>query len=447
MLSCFPPFKPVARATLALILLACCRGAAALNNDPIVLVHGFLGFGPEQYADTGFKYWGGFDDIVGHMRAGGKHVVVAAAVGPISSNWDRAAELFYQIKGGCVDYGTSHTAKFARFGALRQPAGKCWAADPANNPNKYPLAIYPAWDADHPIHLIGHSQGGQTVRALIELLEHGSPNGDEGGGALYTGGKIGWVKSATTLAAPHNGTSLRDAVGDFWPKMTEMASGVAAMARSKRKAAPPDDFKLEQFGITRAQAEPAGAFRARARASRFWDQDNFDSTQHEMGPDGAREFNAWVRTSPNVYYFSVANVATEAGRFCCNETDRVIAPFQLRGYQYPRSDMAPLTKPYAGEWILPARRRRGMGGYTQSAPDRVPVDSSWFPNDGVVNTISMRSPKGHPVRDFDGVPVKGSWNFLGTYRAIDHFDILGWPSSGERIYPLYDRIADLLYRL
>ncbi|UUZ47845.1 hypothetical protein LP420_32840 [Massilia sp. B-10] len=34
-----------------------------------------------------------------------------------------------------------------------------------------------------------------------------------------------------------------------------------------------------------------------------------------MGPDGAREFNAWVKTSPNVYYFSMANTATEAGAF------------------------------------------------------------------------------------------------------------------------------------
>jgi triacylglycerol lipase len=109
--------------------------------------------------------------------------------------------------------------------------------------------------------------------------------------------------------------------------------------------------------------------------------------------------------------------------------------------------MAPLTKPYAGEWIIPLRLRRGLGSYTQDAPGRVKVDSSWFINDGVVNTVSMRAPKGQPVRDFDGTPMRGTWNFLGTYRGIDHFDLIGWPSSGERIYPLYDRIADLLYRL
>jgi triacylglycerol lipase len=434
------------RRLLALAMLCAGLPACAANNFPIVLVHGFLGFGPEQYKQTGFKYWGGFDDIAAHLRAGGKHAVYVTSVGAISSNWDRAAELYYQLKGGCVDYGSSHSARFVAFGAQRQPAGKCWAADPANNPQGYPLALYPQWDADHPVHLMAHSQGGQTVRALIQLLEHGSPNGDEGGGELYAGGKVGWVISATTLAAPHDGTSLRDAVGDFAPRLTELVAGVAKMARMG--GAPQTfDFGLEQFGIRRSGVEPAAAFDRRALSSPFWDQENFDSAQHEMGPDGAQEFNAWVRTSPNVYYFSMANVATEAGATCCNETDRLIAPFQKRAYQYPRLDMAPLTKPYAGEWIIPSMGRRGLGSYVQTAAGRQPVDSKWFPNDGVVNTVSMRAPRGQPTNQLVGKPVRGSWNFMGTYRGFDHFDMIGWPRSGKRIYPIYDRISGLLFAL
>ena len=431
----------------ALALLCAAQAASAANNYPIVLVHGFLGFGPEQYAKTGFKYWGGYDDIITRLRGKGAHRVWAAAVGPVSSNWDRSAELFYQIKGGCVDYGAAHSAEFAKFGAVRQPAGKCWAADPNNNPEKYPLALYPAWDADHPIHLIGHSQGGQTIRSLIELLEHGSPNGDEGGGALYAGGKVGWVISATTLAAPHDGTSLRDAVGDFAPKIAELAGGVATMAQARGKAPAPDQLGLEQFGIRKHELEPAATFHERALSAPFWNQDNFDSAQHEMGPDGAQDFNKWVRTSPSVYYFSIANVATEAGKPCCNNTDRIVAPVQQRAYQYPRRDMASISRPYAGEWIVPSFGRRGMGSYTQHEPGRIPVDSSWFPNDGVVNTVSMRAPHGHPVRDYDGKAVKGSWNFLGTYRTYDHFDMIGWPRFGKTIYPIYERIVGLLYQL
>lgn len=432
-------------ALLALLLPP--QPVLAANNHPVVLVHGFLGFGPEQFQRTGFKYWGGFDDIAEHMRRfQGKHQVFVASVGSISSSWDRSAELYYQIKGGCVDYGSTHTVRFQHT-AERRPPGKCWAADPNHNPENYPLALYPEWDAQHPLHLIGHSQGGQTIRSLIQLLENGSPHGDEGGGALYQGGKIGWIVSATTLSAPHDGTSLRDAVGDFGPRIAQMAAGIGAIATADDGPLQALDLQLQQFGIERRADDTATSYLQRAFSGPFWNQDNFDSAQWEMGPDGAHEFNAWVKTSPNVYYYSIANVATESGAFCCNQTDRAIAPFQRKQYQYPRKDMAPLTKPYAGEWIIPSNGRRGLGSYTQSGKGRIPVDSRWFPNDGVVNTVSMRSPAGQPVRNYDGVSVKGSWNFLQIYRTYDHFDMLGWPRSGARVYPIYDAISTIIYGL
>lgn len=431
-----------------LAALALCRHASCANNHPIVLVHGFLGFGPEQYKSTGFKYWGGFDDIAAHLRSyKGERQVLVPSVGSISSSWDRSAELYYQIKGGCVDYGMVHTRNAPHADGEHRPPGKCWAADPSNNPHNYPPALYPAWDAQHPLHFIGHSQGGQTIRCLIELLENGSPHGDEGGGELYKGGKRGWIVSATTISAPHDGTSLRDAIGDFAPGAFKMAQRIADMARPKHGARPALDFKLDQFGVQRLAEESERSYLKRVRKAPLWNQDDFDSAQFEMGPDGARAFNEWVRTSPHVYYFSIANSATEAGAPCCNGTDRVIAPLQDRRYQYPRRDMAPLTKPYAGEWIVPSAWRRGLGSYTQADPARAPVDSRWFLNDGVVNTVSMRSPAGQPVRDYDGMAHKGTWNFLRSYPGYDHFDVLGWPRKKAIAYPIYESVLDVILAL
>ncbi|QDZ27749.1 triacylglycerol lipase [Noviherbaspirillum sp. UKPF54] len=441
----------LARVTVAAVALSAFMAgpaAFAANNDPVVLVHGFLGFGPDELQGTGFKYWGGFNDVEAHMKTyNGSHQVYTAAVGPVSSNWDRAVELYYQIKGGCTDYGAQRTAQFAAYGKIQKPAGKCWAADPDNNPNHYPVALYPQWDAAHPIHLVSHSQGGQTVRTLIQLLENGSPNGDEGGGALYTGGKIGWVKSATTISTPHNGTTLRDVIIDYVPKVSELAGKIVEVAGLGGSSNPIYKFRLEQYGLAQQPTETFWQFLDRIKGAPFWSLSNRDSAQWELGPDGAKALNSWVKTSPNVYYYSIGGKATEQGSFCCNSTDRLIAPFQSSSYQYARDDMIFFMKNTAGEWVVPSLFVPGMGSYTQTDPSRVLIDSSWFANDGVVNTVSMKSPSGQPVRNYDGTSVRGTWNYLGYYNQYDHFDVIGWLLPSSSVYPIYDNLTKILYGL
>ena len=81
----------------------------AQNNYPIVLVHGFMGWGPDEMGS--YNYWGGKYDIKKLLEEQG-HQVIVTSVGPVSSNWDRAVELYYQLKGGQVDYGKGHSDKF-----------------------------------------------------------------------------------------------------------------------------------------------------------------------------------------------------------------------------------------------------------------------------------------------------------------------------------------------
>ena len=123
------------------------------NDYPIVLIHGFLGWGNEEMGN--YRYWGGHKDIQKMLEENG-FKVFNVSVGPISSNWDRAIEIYYQLKGGQIDYGYKHSEK---YGLIQKPSDKQY------------VGLYPEWDKNNPVHLVGHSMGGQTARMLQYLLE------------------------------------------------------------------------------------------------------------------------------------------------------------------------------------------------------------------------------------------------------------------------------------
>src|SRR5512138_1769814 len=97
------------------------------NNDPVVLVHGLLGYGPKELGP--FNYWGSAFKVPCPLPR------FEASVGPLSSAHDRACELAAQIKGAQVDYGADHArdAGHARFGDDFTGQG-----------------FVPAWSASHP---------------------------------------------------------------------------------------------------------------------------------------------------------------------------------------------------------------------------------------------------------------------------------------------------------
>ena len=68
-----------------------------------------MGWGENEMGD--YNYWGGEDDFVSLLEEQG-HVVFELSVGPVSSNWERAIEVYYQLKGCQIDYGKRHANKF-----------------------------------------------------------------------------------------------------------------------------------------------------------------------------------------------------------------------------------------------------------------------------------------------------------------------------------------------
>lgn len=370
------------------------------NQHPIILVHGLGGF-DKLYT---LHYWGGIHNVVNDLGKRG-YEAHAADIGTFSSNWDRACELYAQIKGGRVDYGKAHAEEHghARYGRT------------------YP-GFVPDWGEDRKIHLISHSMGGQTVRVLIQLLE----NGDEQERAntpkeelspLFDQQRKSWVKGTVTISTPHDGSPFVYDVSGKAPYIQQIVGAFAAALGNRPLV--DYDFKLDQWGLKREPGESFPGYMKRVRNSGIWEKSK-DTAEWDLRPEGALELNRWVEAQPDVYYFSVGSEQTYRS--------------PLTGHELPEPFMNPAMY-YSAIYI---------GKYTRHT-DEVVIDRKWWKNDGLVSTYTMNGPKlgsSDEIIPYDGNPRIGKWNDLGTMKSHDHLDIIGLGVRDQR--GLYRDLATLL---
>lgn len=382
-----------------MILLILVSAAGAGNRYPIVLIHGFIGWGQDELKN--YHYWGGDINLAETLRSQGFDVLVVS-VGPISSNWDRAAEIYYQLKGGQVDYGKAHSRE---FGLIQKPEGK-----------NYP-GLYPEWDAAHPVHLIGHSMGGQTARMLEVMLKSKFAGEDSD---LLGQAHQGWVKSVTTIATPHNGTTLVPLLKDILPFALEYGPILMGLYQSG-SLTKYYDFDLDQYGLVRLENEDFKEYIHRLQRSPFGKSKNYCGW--DLSPDGAVQLNQMYETDPKTYYFSYATYSTR------RETS---SPKHI-----PDEEMT---------W------RVWLNGYKMGRYE--PADSTWYKNDGVVNSISMIAPsKGpgetEPWQTYTGIPVPGVWQFM-QYIHMCHMTVVGhskFKGDEADLIALYQNHCRILYSL
>lgn len=111
--------------TLILAASLCVFPAAAADqtcpsskDDPVVFVHGLMGWGQRAGINAMLPYWGmTTGSLTSYLNSLG-YETYSATVGPISSAWDRACELYAQLTGTTVDYGAGARCS-ARPRALR----------------------------------------------------------------------------------------------------------------------------------------------------------------------------------------------------------------------------------------------------------------------------------------------------------------------------------------
>lgn len=379
------------------------------TDYPYIFVHGMGGWSPTNKFYSLSPYWGGGlwlsdTDLITMLNDQGIKAY-APAVGPLSSAWDRACELYAQLMGTTVDYGEAHAKAHGheRFGFTYEPImGK-------------------SWNMQDKINLVGHSFGGATVRLLTSLLAFGCEEEVAATGAqtseLFKGGYDNCIHSCITLSAPHNGTQvsnmLYDLTGPYY---------VIVMLYNLIGSILGNDFivfslQMGHFGLTPKQNEKRAKFSFDNIKNYYTAQDN---CYYDMTLRGAAELNETIKLCENTYYYSYSTAATKTDTF---------------GKQLIYSSVTPIF--YISSGMLRLSEGKTYDGVT--------IEGDWAVNDGIVPLKSARYPLcdeatalSYTQSVASGKPIEpGRWYYMDTLVGTDHFDFCGtkdYPTSFEDFY-------------
>ncbi|MGN0486365.1 MAG: esterase/lipase family protein [Acutalibacteraceae bacterium] len=381
--------------SLMILLSVACVGAGAESEKApegsrtFVFVHGFGGWGDYDEYNNQSHYWGGDADVTAILREQG-YEAYAASVGPFSSAWDRACELYAQLTGTVVDYGEAHSKACSH-----ERYGKSFQNMPLMGEN---------WDLSESINLVGHSFGGMTARLFASLLAYGDEDERKASGEsvspLFAGGHAGAVHSVTTLAGVHNGTQLANLFYDIPGFIYVIGFGVNLLS-VLGVTLPMGDINLGHYAITAKQGE------SRAKLS-LCGVKNFGKSGDNVGYDltvrGARELNEKIRTVPEVYYYSYTGYLTEENQY---------------GYQQRTADCAKIFNGTCDILTL----SRGL------IVDGVKMTDEWTANDGLVPVASGIYPMNcadiafsYEEAEKNGEIRPGAWYYHQPLYGIDHGD-------------------------
>lgn len=393
------------------------------NQYPIVLVHGLFGWGSNEVA--GQYYWGGASSMQKDLESQG-YTVYTPSIGPVSSNWDRACELYAYLVGGKVDYGAAHASKYGHERYGRTFPG---VLPDLNNPN-----------STLKIQLVGHSMGGETIRMLAQLLE----NGDAAESAAVTDGSVSplftgkcrhWIEGITTVCTPNDGSQYDDIEYDLEPLAHQFISILAATNSVNIDDSNLGlDFKLDQWGLTRNAGESYKSYFDRVMASKLWKKTN-DLSVYDLDTDGAAVLNSYAKAQPDIYYFSIS----------CSDT---YAALLYPHIQLPNTNMNPLM----------LKSSAFMGSYVRNMPGHVAINSSWWKNDGIVSVRSAIRPHSGSTDAYnenygvssDGKYVfksgtaKGTWNYLEEIKDTDHINVVGQSTNKTYLENKFYQLAAML---
>ena len=375
------------------------------NEHPWVFVHGMGG-----WADfNGEAYWGGWasseGDVIALYNSHGVEAY-AAVVGPLSSAWDRACELYAQLTGTVVDYGEAHSKahNHERYGY--DYTDNCLMGQP--------------WDCKSAINLVGHSFGGPTVRLFASLLTYGDADEIAATGSstspLFIGGHKNALHSVVTFSGVHNGSPVANLIHDSF-LMTLIIGALNLVGALVGSDILMWDLQMGHLGLTPKQGEEKAKF---SISNIINVVNSHDNCGYDMTLRGAAELNEKIKTVDSVYYYS----------YSCNSSNKT--PFGT-------------YLPIKSNFVMFYLTSLYIGCLEGKTIDGIYMDESWAKNDGIVPLASAL----YPSTDADtaisyetavkaGDAIKpGVWYYMPIMDGFDHFDFCGtidYTTSFEDFY-------------
>lgn len=386
---------------------------------PIVFCHGLLGWGSN--GNSVIPYFAAVEKLKNKEKDNLPRFIYSST-GPFSSLHDQVCELFFQLKGGLTDYGEEHSSKAGHKRYSRQ----------YDNPQ------YPQWDSNHPLHFVGHSMGGPLIRVLQYYLQ-------EDYFYKYCGfkehTKADWIRSVTTIAGVHNGSTLTWLLGadEETGLLKDDAKLVRFLGRLLERVGCYQNKKTEKkfiYDLHLDQWDIENTDNVKTIVSQLSSKIGFDGTDwamYDLTPNSLSNYNSFLKEYDCTYYFSI----------------RCLSTFSFFGHKA-------LPIPFICHWIL-LLNSIGMGFYKVKNEKWKNIEKKFHLNDGMCPTESQKYPflgqGGQPsyvnIDIKNGFAQRGKWNVIQNVPLMDHSEPTMIPHllRFKKSMKLYKKLIDFITEL
>lgn len=393
-----------------------------IKNVPIVFCHGLLGWKNEL--PKGFHYFVAAQKLKRQEQENIQPFILSST-GPFSSLHDQVCELFFQLKGGLTDYGEEHSKnaghkRYARYYGQKENT-------PENASGFGGKAEYPEWDSEHPLDFVGHSMGGTLIRVLQKYLDEDYFY-KNCGFSEHT--NANWVRSVTTIAGVHNGSTLTWILGadeetGLLPQNSHLVKFLAKFlirgGKHQNEKADKNfkyDLHLDQW--ENGQIDIYGS----------------DWALYDLTPNAFCKFNSETKEFPDTWYFSC----------------KAKGSFSIFGNFY-----SPI--PFVTHLML-FINCFAMGFYRTKCSKWKSIEKLFRQNDGMCPTESEKYPflgrnlnESKNFKNSSNIDLsdkeKGKWNVITNVPLMDHAEPAMFPHL-LRIHhskKIYKKLIDILKKL